>query len=93
MEKENLPYPPEQVEVDPATLEAIEKCCMLLRNTEYFDPADAEFYDDDNFDNLAGALYGTLLDMGEDPDEIFAKYKIMWPLEDAENALSWGGVE
>ena len=37
---------------------------------------DAEPYVDYDTDDLMGAVYGELLEMGEDPDEVFANYGI-----------------
>ena len=43
---------------------------------EYF-PDDSEFLGDFNDDDLLGYLYGQLIEIGEDPDKVFAKYNIV----------------
>jgi hypothetical protein len=43
--------------------------------TEYF-PDDPEFFAEFDDEDLLGAVYGALLEIGEDPDEIFKKWGI-----------------
>ena len=43
---------------------------------EKFFPEDEEFLMGYGEDDLLGALYGMLIERGEDPDEVFAEYEI-----------------
>ena len=87
---ERFPDTPERTEVDHGP-ETRQKLLTLIGD---FFPEDAELYADDDPGNFIGAVYGALLEAGEDPDEVLAEYGIAWPdLEDKDSAEAVGGGE
>ena len=54
--------------------EIIEGCGKVIE--EYF-PEDMEFYLGFDEEDLVSALYGALLDIGEDPDEVLGEFGVL----------------